>query len=78
MVFCEIVLCEKYTPARSLVSVLPSGRGGESAVIAIDFIKGADVGHSLKAFQNQIGYGRGIFHGKMVLSSGKRILCDAI
>lgn len=60
-----MVLCEKYTPALLLVSVL-SGRG-ESAVIAIDFVKGAS--NSLKTFQNQIGFGRGIFHGKIVLSS---------
>lgn len=43
-----------------------SGRG-ESAVIAIDFVKGAS--NSLKTFQNQIGFGGGIFHGKIVLSS---------
>lgn len=75
--FGEIVLHREACPALPRVSVLLLGKG-DSAVNATDFIKRANVGNSLRVFQNQMGCGGGIFHGKMVLRSGKHILCHAV
>lgn len=51
MVFYEIVLWERCALALRLAPVLLPGKGG-SAVNATDFIQRANVGNSLRVFQN--------------------------